>query len=227
MDEPVDVGMEVEESPIDQPTQENYRIWKKNAPYLYDYISTTSLLWPSLSVQFFPDLETKTVDDHAKKDSLEVGVSSQRLLLGTFTLGQAVDNVSILKLPMYNDLNSKIDINKLNYAPDRKEFELNTITKKKLQVLQKINHYGDVNRARYMPQNPDLIASANNLGDLVIYDRTKHPNFKIGIDDSVVNKPEIRLRGDQTVNIDEQAGTVDIFAIDWNKQREGFLCLLI
>ncbi|CAH2353087.1 chromatin assembly factor 1 subunit p50 [[Candida] railenensis] len=217
---------EVDVSPIDEGTQENYRTWKKNAPFLYDYLSTTSLLWPSLSVQFFPELESKKYVDKGSASDIdlanttsgeEVGVSYHRLLIGTFTLNQAkVDSVSILRLPFYTDLNKRIDINKLNYTPERGEFELSTVTKKKVQVLQKINHMGDVNRAKYMPQNPDLIASSNNMGDIVVYDRTKHPNFKIGIDDSV-NKPELRLRRA------DGSGDSDIFAIDWNKQAEGIL----
>ena len=34
---------------------EEYKIWKKNAPFLYDLVMTHALEWPSLTVQWMPD----------------------------------------------------------------------------------------------------------------------------------------------------------------------------
>jgi hypothetical protein len=34
---------------------EEYKIWKKNAPFLYDLILSTALDWPTLTTQWFPD----------------------------------------------------------------------------------------------------------------------------------------------------------------------------
>ena len=192
---------EIEEtSPILEKAQREYRVWKKNAPYLYDYISTTSLLWPSLTVQFFPDIEQPTPE-----------TSYQRLILGTFTLGQSIDAILILRVPMYTQLSSHLDnVDRLNYT-DRHEFELNTVPKLKAHPLQKINHLGDVNRVRYMPHNPDIIASLNNAGGLLVYDRTKHPNSNPKDEPNV---PQLRL---------ETASSADIFGVDWNKQKESEL----
>ena len=36
-------------------TNENYKIWKKNVPFLYDVMITHALEWPSLTVQWLPD----------------------------------------------------------------------------------------------------------------------------------------------------------------------------
>jgi histone-binding protein RBBP4 len=33
---------------------EEYKIWKKNTPFLYDLVITHALEWPSLSVQWLP-----------------------------------------------------------------------------------------------------------------------------------------------------------------------------
>ncbi len=33
---------------------EDYKIWKKNAPFLYDVVLTHALDWPSLTVQWLP-----------------------------------------------------------------------------------------------------------------------------------------------------------------------------
>jgi histone-binding protein RBBP4 len=34
---------------------EEYKIWKKNAPFLYDTVYSHCLTWPSLSVEWFND----------------------------------------------------------------------------------------------------------------------------------------------------------------------------
>jgi len=34
---------------------ENYKIWKKNVPFLYDMVVTHALEWPALTVQWLPD----------------------------------------------------------------------------------------------------------------------------------------------------------------------------
>jgi histone-binding protein RBBP4 len=36
---------------------EEYKTWKKNAPHLYDIVVTHAFEWPSLTVQWFPDIE--------------------------------------------------------------------------------------------------------------------------------------------------------------------------
>ncbi len=35
---------------------EEYKIWKKNTPFLYDLVMTHVLEWPSLTVQFLPNV---------------------------------------------------------------------------------------------------------------------------------------------------------------------------
>ena len=34
---------------------EEYKTWKKNAPFLYDYMLSTALEWPTLTTQWLPD----------------------------------------------------------------------------------------------------------------------------------------------------------------------------
>ena len=46
--------MHVEEAEEKQ-INEEYKIWKKNSPLLYDLVMTHALEWPSLTVQWFPD----------------------------------------------------------------------------------------------------------------------------------------------------------------------------
>lgn len=209
-----DESMDIEEQgAIDKETQQRYRIWKKNSPFLYDYVSTHSLLWPSLTVQFFPDLEKSETERAKSPQSLVY----QRILLGSFTLGQGTDTVSIWQLPYYRDLNQGLNVDLLDYNPDKQEFELPAASKNKLRNLQLINHWGDVNKLRYMPQNADVIASSNNMGDLVVYNRTKHSNIKTLGNENEINDPQLRL-----VNQAKRSGE-DIFAFDWNNQAEGVI----
>lgn len=54
---------------------EEYKIWRKNAPFLYDLVMTHALEWPSLTVQWLPDIHKP-----ADKD-----ISVQKMILGTHT----------------------------------------------------------------------------------------------------------------------------------------------
>lgn len=54
---------------------EEYKIWKKNTPFLYDLVMTHALEWPSLTAQWLPDVMRPEGKDY----------SIHRLLLGTHT----------------------------------------------------------------------------------------------------------------------------------------------
>ena len=54
---------------------EEYKIWKKNTPFLYDLVVTHALGWPSLTVQWLPDRVEPSGKDY----------SVQKLILGTHT----------------------------------------------------------------------------------------------------------------------------------------------
>ena len=36
---------------------EEYKTWKKNAPFLYDMMLSTALEWPTLTTQWLPDVQ--------------------------------------------------------------------------------------------------------------------------------------------------------------------------
>lgn len=46
----------------------------------------------------------------------------------------------------------------------------------KIEIEIKINHEGEVNRARYMPQNPCVIGTKTPSSEVLIFDYTKHPS---------------------------------------------------
>ena len=45
-----------------------------------------------------------------------------------------------------------------------------------VEVMVKINHDGEVNRARYMPQNEFVIATKSPSADVCVFDISKHPS---------------------------------------------------
>lgn len=78
----------------------------------------------------------------------------------------------------------------------------------KWNIVQKIDHPEEVNKARYCPQNPDLIATLATDGRILIFDRTKHSNNPNG----KVN-PQIELHGHKKEG----------FGLSWNPHVEGSL----
>lgn len=135
---------------------EEYKIWKKNSPFLYDLVMTHALEWPTLTCQWFPDLNENKI---------------QRILIGTHTSEGAQNYLQIANVQLPDS-----DMAATSYDADRKEHGGYNGPDSKLSITQKINHDGEVNRARYMPSNPDIIATRTILGPVYIFDRTKHPS---------------------------------------------------
>ncbi|CAN3476169.1 histone-binding protein Msi1p [Diutina catenulata] len=194
---PEDVEEVADDSLVDEATQRRYRVWKKNAPYLYDYLVTTNMPWPSRTVEFFPDL--------VKKDEF----TEQRVLYGTYTCGTGLDYLGIgqITTPVFNVSEANLD-----YNPDKQEFAVKNFRAPRFKPLQKITHYGDVCKAAYMPQNANVLASANNHGQVAVYERTKLSSR----DTAEVVTPHIRLEP-------TPAAGVEISALAWNPHREGQL----
>ena len=43
---------------------EEYKIWRKNTPFLYDLVMTHALEWPSLTAQWLPDVSRPEGKDY-------------------------------------------------------------------------------------------------------------------------------------------------------------------
>lgn len=150
---------------------EEYKIWKKNSPFLYDMVLTHALEWPSLTVQWLPDKYSPADKDY----------TVQRLLLGTHTSENEPNHLMIAEVTLPKE-DVEIDARALGEAwsgaQNGREGELGgwgQVTGK-VEIVQKINHRGEVNRARYMWQNPNVIATKTPSADVFVFDRTKHPS---------------------------------------------------
>lgn len=57
--------MMFDEQSIEATINEEYKIWKKNAPFLYDLAISHALDWPSLTVQWMAGKETRQGQDYS------------------------------------------------------------------------------------------------------------------------------------------------------------------
>ena len=122
-----------------------YKIWKKNTPFLYDLVLTHALEWPSLTLQWLPDNRKPPNKDY----------SVHKLTLGTHT-NEGDQNylmIAEVRLPLED---TEIDARK--YDDERGEAGGFAGVSAKIEITQKINHEGEVNRARRA-----CLASSNRL----------------------------------------------------------------
>ncbi|CAI9769245.1 unnamed protein product [Fraxinus pennsylvanica] len=152
---------------------EEYKIWKKNTPFLYDLAITHALEWPSLTVEWLPELEEPPGKDY----------SVQKMILGTHTSDDEPNHLMLaeVQLPLEDAENDS-----RQYDDDRSEFGGAGCTNGKVQIIQQIYHEGEVNRARNKPQNPFFIATKTDSAEV------KHPS-KPPLDGPC--SPDLRLTG--------------------------------
>jgi len=128
---------------------DEYKIWKKNTPFLYDLIMTHALEWPSLTVQWIPDTSTRS--DNAL----------HKLILGTHTSNGEQNYLMIasIKLPQLD-----MGVDKINGGKSKGIFHLlernkylHSKHKKKWDVRKDGNKYKDKSPRRsqsvYAPES--------------------------------------------------------------------------
>lgn len=65
----------------------------------------------------------------------------------------------------------------------------------KIDIETKILHDGEVNKARFMPQKYNVIATKTTSGEVHVFDYSQHPATPVNLDHV---KPEVRLVGHTT-----------------------------
>lgn len=153
---------ETREQLDDKVLEEEYKVWKKNSPFLYDLVITHALEWPSLTTQWLPEVR-RTSDREVCEHKLILGTQSDgqdpnylmiaevRTVIFTFFESIVHDHVSLnLQVLLPND-DTAIDARK--YDDEKGEIGGYGGTLSKVSIKVKISHDGDVHRARYMPQN--------------------------------------------------------------------------
>jgi histone-binding protein RBBP4 len=169
----------------DMETNEEYRIWKKNVPYLYDTVIIKALVWPSLTVQWLPVVNTPIDADYA----------THKIIMGTHTSENEQNYLIIAKVH-------------LPTAKSTQETSLH-FDHKRVEIEAKICHDGEVNKARYCPQDPQLIATKTVVGEVHIFNcqnqLSKLPEGKAN--------PDLKLLGHSKEG----------FGLSWNANQKGTL----
>jgi len=184
----------------EDPIIEKYYTWKKNTPILYDLIMTANINWPSYTVQWFPD---KLMPPQRS--------CTHRLLLGTSTSGQDDEYLKIAHIStpaeaqkdelLASESAGEIDGETGGYSKSNSAW--------KVSNHMRVRHRGEVQRARYMPQNPFVVATKGDSEAVNIFYLPKHPSEPAN--DEV--KPQLTLGGHDK----------DGFALAWNVFSEGLL----
>lgn len=196
-----DVDLDMEQDDVNENEEkiinEEYKTWKKNSPFLYDMILSTALDWPTLTTQWFPDV----------KEPQDKNYRVHRLLIGTHTSPGADNYLQIAEV----EIPKSAEPNPNDYDEDRGEIggHGRGPAAIKMNIIQKIDHPGEVNKARYQPQNPDMIATLCVDGRILVYNRTKHSS----LNPSGTPNPDIELKGHS------QEG----FGLNWSPHEAGVL----
>ncbi|EHB07460.1 Histone-binding protein RBBP4 [Heterocephalus glaber] len=183
---------EVEELVIDK----EYKIWKKNTPFLYDLVMTHALEWPSLIAQWLPDVTRPEGKDF----------SIHLLVLGTHTSDEQNHLVTAsVQLP-----NDDAQFDASHYESEKGEFGGFGSVSGEIAIEIKISREAEVNRAHYVAQNPCIIATKTPSSDVLASGYTKHPSKP---DPSGECNPDLHLRGHQKEG----------YRLSWNPNLSGHL----
>ncbi|CAF0769932.1 unnamed protein product [Didymodactylos carnosus] len=175
--------------------------WRKNCPYLYKLLFYELFDYPSATIQWLPYEQPKLDGSNS---------TIYRLLTGTHA---AEKN----ELALLN-----VDIPNMKYDPSKqptKYFDEDSgdyggfgvfPISGDIQPYVRICHYGDVNKARYMPQNSFLIATCSSENLVLLFDYGKQPT-KPNVDG--ICRPQKVLQGH----------TDEGFALSWHPYQEGLL----
>jgi histone-binding protein RBBP4 len=132
--------------------------------------TSTALEWPTLTTQWFPDV----------KEPADKNYRIHRLLLGTHTTPGQSNYVQVAEV----EIPKSFTPNPEEYDEERGEVggygKSKDVAAIRFNIVQKIDHPDEVNKARYQPQNPDLIATFCIDGRVLIFDRTKHSSLPTG-----------------------------------------------
>ena len=129
----------------------------------------------------------------------------QKMLLGTHTSENEQNYLMVadVKMPMEG---AQLDPSK--YASEESG-GIGMPSGAKIEVVTRINHEGEVNRARYMPQNWHMIATKTSGPDVFLFDYTKHASEPT--DQKCT--PQIRLTGHSKEG----------YGLAWNPNKAGQL----
>ncbi|RXH97656.1 hypothetical protein DVH24_009981 [Malus domestica] len=169
--------------------EEEYAVWKKNSPFLYDLIISHPLEWPSLTVHWAPS---------APQPHTDSSLAVHKLVLGTHTSDD------------YPNFLMVADALLPTSQPNFGAISENDPVMPKVEITQKIRVFGEVNRARWMPQKPTIVGAKTSGTDVYVFDCSKQEGKK---HQEEACDPDLRLRGH------DKEG----YGLSWSFLKEGYL----
>jgi histone-binding protein RBBP4 len=137
-----------------------------NSRFLYDVCLSHALEWPSLTCQMLPT--PSGADSKSQKE--------RRLLLGTHTCENEQNYVLMVNVVLPEDDDEEEEMQEAATGENwHNEPTKSKGPRAKVEIVKRINHQGEVNRARYMPQNPSIIATKGPAAEVYVFDETKQP----------------------------------------------------
>ena len=211
---------------------ENYRTWKKNAPFLYDVVIVCfhhPLVSPHMQAQAHTPLFCGTQTQDLPCTCLTVDwlpdvvqragkpYREQRLLLGTQAPAGDENYLMVAKarLPartgVYGSVGARADTD----AGDVAQEGGYQMTSEGVDIKQRIVHRGAVLRARHMPQLPPVVATLAGLdggaGAVYVFDTQRHYNEP---EPGAGFVPDLELRGGLAA---------EGYGLAWSGAAEGVL----
>ncbi|GIX62629.1 histone-binding protein RBBP4 [Babesia caballi] len=158
-----------QEQPDDE--YDEYYVWRRNAPFLYDALMVHRLEWPSLVVDFVADAAYKSRN----------GMTAHKVLLGTHTSNSDVEYAVIaeLRLPVAGVRETLTSCeNFTGFFSYHKTHRLAVLGHPlpALDVKAKLVHPGEVNRIAHCPGSQFTFVTHTSFGDLLVYDYSRHPS---------------------------------------------------
>ncbi|AJV34031.1 Hat2p [Saccharomyces cerevisiae YJM270] len=150
--------MENQEKPLS--VDEEYDLWKSNVPLMYDFVSETRLTWPSLTVQWLP----------TPVQELDGGFIKQELTIGTHTSGEEENYLKFAEINLPKEILSNEDPQE--EAGEEYQSSL-PAPRSNIRITAKYEHEEEITRARYMPQDPNIVATINGQGTVFLYSRSE------------------------------------------------------
>jgi len=183
--------------------KEEHNIWVKNSPFLYDFIINHTLDWPSLTVQWLP----------GSRDEPDTGSVIRRLAIGTHTNREETNYLKILEVTLPASLVKDTTIKPTD--PSDTAGTLG-IYADRIRVVQELPHDGEINRLRYMPQDPSIFAtmspSEDGAGQTFVFCTSRHPAHPYDLDD-FSPAPDVVLNG----------AVEEGYGLSWSPVNKGML----
>ncbi|CEP63368.1 Hat2p LALA0_S08e00826g [Lachancea lanzarotensis] len=158
-------------------TDQEYDLWKSNVPLMYDFVSETKLIWPSLTIQWLPDKEANSAQQELIVGTHTSGEEQNYLKIATvdlpeeiFQSGSSNDRKIEDSSSAHGTLNGNADVDADGNGGGENSSKS---VKSKIKITQKFEHREEVTRARYAPFDSNLIATINGSGTVFLYDRSQ------------------------------------------------------